>query len=82
MKRHCAAIGRFGTRVTLCCRGAEAGVREERGAVLALVVVMMVSFLFVVAFVIEVGNWLEHRRHLQLLRARAQEKRRCGKISV
>ena len=66
MKRHRSATGRFGTRITLCCRGAEAVVREERGAVLALVAVMMVSFLLVVAFVIEIGNWLEHRRHLQM----------------
>ncbi len=41
-------------------------VRDESGVMLAIVVVMMVSLLFVVGFVIEIGNWLEHRRHAQV----------------
>lgn len=41
-------------------------VEDERGSVLATVAVMLpVIFLFV-SLVIDVGNWLEHKKHLQL----------------
>lgn len=39
---------------------------DESGVALTLIVVMMASILLVAGFVIEVGNWFEHRRHLQM----------------
>ena len=39
--------------------------REEHGGVVVLVAVMMPVLLLVGAFVIDVGNWFAHKRHLQ-----------------
>jgi hypothetical protein len=39
---------------------------NERGAVIVIVAVWMASALALVTFVIDVGHWYEHRRHLQL----------------
>lgn len=38
----------------------------ERGAVLVMVAVWMTSAIFLVTFVIDVGHWFVHQRHLQL----------------
>ncbi len=40
--------------------------REERGGVLVFFMVSMPVMLLLMSFVIDVGNWFEHRRHLQL----------------
>lgn len=40
-------------------------VRKERGSVLIIVAVFMASSIALVTFVIDVGHWFEHRRHLQ-----------------
>ena len=39
---------------------------DERGAVLVIVAAGLTAMVLVVALVIEVGNWYEHKRHLQL----------------
>ncbi len=39
---------------------------EEEGALFALFAVASVAILIIVAFVVDVGNWQTHRRHLQL----------------
>jgi hypothetical protein len=39
---------------------------DERGGVLALVAVSLLVLVFFVALVVDVGNWKEHKRHLQL----------------
>jgi uncharacterized membrane protein len=44
-----------------CC-----SLEGERGAVLVMVAVFMASAVALVTFVIDVGQWFEHRRHLQL----------------
>ena len=38
----------------------------ERGGVLVMVAVWLPVLLIFLMFVIEVGNWFEHKRHLQL----------------
>ena len=40
--------------------------QEEEGAFFALFAVLAFALLLVAAFVIDVGNWQEHRRHLQV----------------
>ena len=40
--------------------------REETGALFVWFAVMLLALLLVGAFVIDVGNWQEHRRHLQV----------------
>lgn len=39
---------------------------DEQGGVLVVVAVAMASIIALVMFVIETGNWFEHKRHLQL----------------
>src|SRR5437588_6086269 len=39
---------------------------SERGAVIVIVAVWMASALALVTFVIDVGHWYEHKRHLQV----------------
>src|SRR5438105_12231839 len=39
---------------------------SDRGAVIVIVAVWMTSALALVTFVIDVGHWYEHKRHLQL----------------
>src|SRR5207248_5747645 len=39
---------------------------NERGAVIVIVVAWMTSAIALVTFVIDVGHWYEHKRHLQL----------------
>lgn len=41
-------------------------IRDERGGVLVWFAVMGTAIFFLVAFVIDIGNYFEHRRHLQL----------------
>jgi hypothetical protein len=43
-----------------------AGVREERGAVMVMVAILLPVLILFSSFVIDVGNWFEHRRHLQM----------------
>jgi Flp pilus assembly protein TadG len=38
---------------------------DERGAVLIIVAAFMISAIALVTFVIDVGHWFEHKRHLQ-----------------
>ena len=40
--------------------------RDERGGVLVLVAVFLPVALMLMSFVVDVGNWWEHKRHLQL----------------
>jgi hypothetical protein len=40
--------------------------REQEGSMIALFAVVAFALLLVAAFVVDVGNWQEHRRHLQL----------------
>src|SRR5919198_1202805 len=40
--------------------------RSDRGAVLVLVAVWMASAVALVTFVVDVGHWFEHKRHLQV----------------
>jgi hypothetical protein len=46
--------------------GRSARLKDERGAVLLIVAVGMFALVFIVAAVVDTGNWFEHRRHLQL----------------
>src|SRR3954447_1345574 len=39
---------------------------SERGGVLVLVAIAIPVIVMLASFVIDVGNWYEHRRHLQL----------------
>jgi Putative Flp pilus-assembly TadE/G-like len=39
--------------------------RGERGAILVIVAVFMAAALALMTFVVDVGHWFEHRRHLQ-----------------
>jgi hypothetical protein len=50
-------------RVIVRIRSAAAG---ERGGVMVLVAVGLPVLLILVAFVVDVSNWFEHKRHLQL----------------
>lgn len=43
-----------------------AGVREERGAVMVMVAILLPVLILFSSFVLDVGNWFEHRRHLQM----------------
>ena len=51
-------------------RGATSGVvvavREEQGGVLVMVALILPVLILFVSFVVDVGNWFEHKRHLQL----------------
>ena len=40
--------------------------RRERGAVIVVVAAFMTSAIALVTFVVDVGHWFEHKRHLQL----------------
>jgi hypothetical protein len=40
--------------------------RRERGAVIVVVAAFMASAIALVTFVVDVGHWFEHKRHLQL----------------
>lgn len=40
--------------------------RDERGAILVIVAAAMLALVLFVAFVVDVANWYEHKRHLQL----------------
>lgn len=40
--------------------------RDERGAILAMTAVWLTLLIMLVAFVVNVGDWFEHKRHLQL----------------
>jgi Putative Flp pilus-assembly TadE/G-like len=40
--------------------------KDERGGVILIVAISLFAVIFFVAFVIDVGNWKEHKRHLQL----------------
>ena len=41
-------------------------VRDERGGVLVMVAVMLPVLLLFASFVVDVGNWFEHKRDLQM----------------
>jgi Flp pilus assembly protein TadG len=43
-----------------------ARLRDERGATLVVVTLFLPVLLLMVAFVLDVGNWFEHKRHLQM----------------
>src|SRR5436190_8021294 len=40
--------------------------RDERGATLVLFTIFLPVLMLMIAFVLDVGNWFEHRRHLQM----------------
>src|SRR4051794_17323525 len=40
--------------------------REERGAVLVMFAIILPALVLMTSFVIDVGNWFEHKRHLQM----------------
>jgi Putative Flp pilus-assembly TadE/G-like len=50
----------------ISARSARDCARDERGGVLVIVVVSLLSLALVAALVIDVANWFEHKRHLQL----------------
>jgi hypothetical protein len=41
-------------------------VRDERGGVLVMVAVFLPVLILFITFVVDVGNWFEHKRHLQV----------------
>ncbi|TMJ94700.1 MAG: hypothetical protein E6G67_08790 [Actinobacteria bacterium] len=43
-----------------------AGIGDERGGVLVMVALWLPVLVLLASFVIDVGNWFEHKRHLQL----------------
>lgn len=46
--------------------GVVVAVKEEQGGVLVLVALILPVLILFVSFVVDVGNWFEHKRHLQL----------------
>ena len=40
--------------------------RRERGGVLVMVAIFIPVILMLASFVVDVGNWWEHKRHLQV----------------
>src|SRR5436190_24281381 len=40
--------------------------RDERGATLVLFTIFLPVLMLMIAFVLDVGNWFEHKRHLQM----------------
>src|SRR2546423_1164192 len=40
-------------------------IADERGAILLIAAVWMTSAIALVTFVVDVGHWFEHKRHLQ-----------------
>jgi hypothetical protein len=42
------------------------GASEERGSVIVLFALLAPALVLVIAFAVEIGNWYEHRRHLQV----------------
>ena len=53
-----------GTRGT--SSGVVVAVKEEQGGVLVMVALILPVLILFVSFVVDVGNWFEHKRHLQL----------------
>jgi hypothetical protein len=41
-------------------------VRDERGGVLVMIALVLPVLILFVSFVVDVGNWFEHKRHLQI----------------
>jgi Putative Flp pilus-assembly TadE/G-like len=46
--------------------GVVVSVKEEQGGVLVMVALILPVLILFVSFVVDVGNWFEHKRHLQL----------------
>ena len=46
--------------------GVVVAVKEEQGGVLVMVALLLPVLILFVSFVVDVGNWFEHKRHLQL----------------
>jgi hypothetical protein len=46
--------------------GVVVAVKEEQGGVLVMVALILPVLILFVSFVVDVGNWFEHKRHLQL----------------
>jgi Putative Flp pilus-assembly TadE/G-like len=46
--------------------GIVVAVKEEQGGVLVMVALLLPILIMFVSFVVDVGNWFEHKRHLQL----------------
>jgi hypothetical protein len=46
--------------------GLVVAVKEEQGGVLVMVALILPVLILFVSFVVDVGNWFEHKRHLQL----------------
>jgi hypothetical protein len=46
--------------------GVVVAVRDERGGVLVLVALVLPVLILFVSFVVDVGHWFEHKRHLQI----------------
>src|SRR5258708_40213146 len=40
--------------------------RDERGATLVMFALALPVLMLMIAFVLDVGNWFEHKRHLQM----------------
>ncbi|MGH2746232.1 MAG: pilus assembly protein TadG-related protein, partial [Thermoleophilaceae bacterium] len=47
-------------------RAMDRAAREDRGAVLVLVALMLPVLIGVGGLVVDVGNWFAHKRHLQV----------------
>jgi hypothetical protein len=52
--------------VRVSFRRAKGAVQREDGSVLIVVVVFLPILILFIIFVVDVGNWFEHKRHLQL----------------
>ena len=63
-------------------RGAIAATSDETGAVLVLFSVFMSVAILLSAFVIDIGNWFEHERHLQAGRRRRLRRRQQVRVPV
>ena len=59
-------IPRWRVRTPGTSSGVVVAVKKEQGGVLVLVALMLPVLIMFVSFVVDVGNWFEHKRHLQL----------------
>jgi Putative Flp pilus-assembly TadE/G-like len=53
-------------RTPVSSSGLVVAVKQEQGGVLVMVALLLPVLILFVSFVVDVGNWFEHKRHLQL----------------
>jgi hypothetical protein len=59
-------LGRHRRRAPASSSGLLVALKKEQGGVLVMVALMLPVLILFVSFVVDVGNWFEHKRHLQL----------------